>query len=127
MPAGGDAISSKLTISIEDKMSPDKAWQFLIKVLDIAGYTVVPRADGYEIVKTSADVSREALPIYIGIPWDQFPDTDERIRCVFYLSNIKVPTDDQSLADNELYKVLATLLPEASTSGCSGSQIEACI
>ena len=42
LPSMGNAINQKLTISIEDKMSPDKAWDFLIKILDIAGYSVVP-------------------------------------------------------------------------------------
>ena len=113
-PNSANAINSKVTISIEDKMSPDKAWEFLIQILDIAGYSVVPSSGIHQIVKTTPDVAREALPIYIGVPWDQIPDTEQRIRCVFYLSNIKVPGDPPE-PDNELYKVITALLPNGQT------------
>lgn len=114
LPAGANAITSKVTIALDQKMSADKAWKFLIQVLDIAGYSVVPSSGVYEIVKTTPDVAREALPIYIGVPWDQIPDTEQRVRCVFYLSNIKVPGDPPE-AENELYKVITTLMPNGQT------------
>ena len=115
LPAEANAITAKITISVEEKMSIDEAWDFLIKVLDIAGYSVVPSSGIYQIVKTTEAVTREALPIYIGVPWEQLPDTDQRIRCVFYLSNIKVPTNEPPEADNELYTVLSKLLPNGQT------------
>lgn len=111
---GANAINSKITIAIEDKMSCNDAWDFLIQILDIAGYSMVPRSGSYEIVKTTADVGREPLPIYIGVPWETIPETEERIRCVFYLSNIKVPADPGQEMENELYKVITGLMPSAS-------------
>jgi general secretion pathway protein D len=117
LPAGANAITSKVTISVEEKMSIDEAWIFLIKILDIAGYSVVPNAGIYQIVKTTEAVTREALPIYIGVPWDQIPESDQRIRCVFYLSNIKVPNDPPE-PENELYKIITTLMPN----GQAGAQ-----
>ncbi len=114
LPTGASAINAKVTIAIEEKMSIDKAWKFLIQVLDIAGYSVIPRSGMFEVVKTTPDVAREPLPIYIGVPWEQIPDTDQRIRCVFYLSNIKVPGDPPE-PENELYKVITGLMPNGQT------------
>jgi general secretion pathway protein D len=114
LPAGANAITSKVTISVEEKMSIDEAWNFLIKVLDIAGYSMVPSSGIYQIVKTTEAVTREALPIYIGVPWDQIPESDQRIRGVFYLSNIKVPNDPPE-PDNELYRIITTLMPNGQT------------
>ena len=117
LPTMADAISSKVTVAIEEKMNADEAWQFLIQVLDIAGYSIVPKPGGYGIVKTTPQIARASLPIYIGVPWDKIPDTEQRIRCVFYLSNIKVPSDSQDQS-NELNTVISKLLPN----GESGPQ-----
>lgn len=121
LPAGPNAITSKITISIEEKMTFDEAWDFLIEVLDIAGYSVVPSSGIYQIVRTTPEVTREALPIYIGVPWEQLPDSEQKIRAVFYLSNIKVPGGDLPEADNELFKVVTTLMPngQSGTAGAS--------
>jgi len=117
LPTMADAISSKVTVALEEKMNADEAWQFLIQVLDIAGYSLVPKPGGYGIVKTTPQIARASLPIYIAVPWDKIPNTEQRIRCVFYLSNIKVPADAQDQA-NELNTVISKLLPN----GESGPQ-----
>jgi type II secretory pathway component GspD/PulD (secretin) len=104
-------ITSKVSISFDEKMTTDEAWERLIEILDIAGYSVVPSSGIYQIVKTTPEVTREALPIYINVPWEQLPDSEQRIRCVFYLSNIKVPTNEPPEATNDLYTVITKLLP----------------
>jgi general secretion pathway protein D len=110
LPTMADAISSKVTVAIEEKMDTDEAWNFLIQILDIAGYSIVPKPGGYGVIKTTPQVARASLPLYIGVPWETIPNTEQRIRCVFYLSNIKVPADGQDQS-NELNAVISKLLP----------------
>ena len=111
VPIMTDEIKTKVTISIDEKMSIDQAWQLLILILDISGYSLIPKPGGYAIVKTTLQVSKEPLPLYIGVPYERLPNTDQRIRAMFFLSNIKVPKDKGAEASNELAKVILGLMP----------------
>lgn len=114
LPPKAEEITTKVTISIPEKLSLDQAWQLLILISDIAGYSLEPKPDNnYAIVKTSPQVYSDPLPLYIGVPYDQLPNTDQHIRAMFFLSNIKVPTPDQaaSTEQNTLNTVLKELLP----------------
>lgn len=112
VPVMTDEIKSKITLSISEKLTLDQAWQLLILVLDIAGYSLIPKpGNNYAIVKTTPQVSRDPLPLYIGVPYDRLPDNDQRIRAMFFLSNIKVPRDQAAMQANELYNVIKRLMP----------------
>lgn len=106
-PQGANAIANKVTLSLEEKLTLDQAWKLLYTVLDEAGYTMEPKNDMYVIKKNSPDITRDPLPLYIGTPPDKLPDTDQRIRYIYYLSNIKLTDDDSS----EVKVILTNLLP----------------
>jgi len=111
LPTGANAITSKLTFRSEERVSVRKAWKFLYTILDIAGYSVVKRLEGYAIVKNNADVARNPLPIYIGVAPDDLPKTDKRIKYIYYLSNIQVP-DFANARQSELNRILDQVLPK---------------
>ena len=108
LPQMANAINSKVTIRIEDKLSLDEAWNLLITILDIAGFSLIPKENTFSIVKKSPNTSKEPLPIYIGTKPDDLPDTDTYIRYLYYLTNIKVKE-----LEKELEPVLKELLPNA--------------
>lgn len=111
--SGDEAIKTKVTLYLKDKLTLDQAWAMLYTILDIAGYTMMPRQGMYAIVKNTATITKEPLPLYIGMPPQQLPDTDQRIRYVYYLANIK-PTDDE--ATSETVAILKNLLPADTSS-----------
>lgn len=112
LPSGANAIASTLTINIEDKLTKHEAWEMLVTLLDIAGYSIVPRGKAFlTIVKNSNNITKEPLPFYVGITPDQLPDTDERIRYLYYLTNMKVSADQKS----ELIKLLQEILPKTAS------------
>lgn len=111
LPMGAKAITSKLTLHIEEKMTLTEAWDFLYTILDIAGYSLIPKDDIYTVVQNSKDISREPLPIYIGIQPDQIPDTDQRIRYLYYLANIKL----SDAGENELITAIREILPDTAS------------
>ena len=76
------AIKSKVTLHLEKKINIDQAWKLLLTILDIAGYTVMPKGTMYEIIKNSPTITKEPLPLYIGVHPDKLPNTDQRIRYV---------------------------------------------
>lgn len=94
LPMGANAINAKVTLHLEDKISVDDAWDILYTLLDLAGYSMVAKEDTYNIVKTSKEVNKEALPLYIVKP-DEIPNIDKRIRYLYYFANIKIADETQ--------------------------------
>lgn len=115
LPTGDDAIKSKLTISISEKLTVDQAWETLYTILDIAGYSFVPRADGFSIVRVSKAISREPFRIFISTDYEHIPDTDERIIYLAYFTNIQVPSG-QSDGQNQIQKLLKTYVSKEAES-----------
>lgn len=111
LPQGANAITSKITLNIEEKLTLDEAWSLLFTIMDLAGYSLMPKGSFYIIVKNTPTVAREPLPLYIGTNPNNLPDTDQRIRYLYYLSNIKL-SDDPA---NEITQILQTLLPQGAT------------
>lgn len=109
LPIGANAINVKVTLHLEEKISIDEAWDILYTLLDIAGYSMVAKDDTYNIVKTTNDINREALPLYIVKP-EEIPNTDKRIRYLYYFSNIKI-SDDKNANNNEIMAILNSVLP----------------
>lgn len=112
LPQGANAITQKIIFSLPEKITLDSAWKLLYTLLDVAGYTMIPKENMYEIIKNNPNITREPLPLYIGIQPAKLPDTDQRIRYIYYLSNIKVSDDQES----ETLKILQNLLPANTSS-----------
>lgn len=107
LPSGANAIDAKVTLTINELLDLDEAWDILLSILDLADYSLVDQEPTYTIVKNSQAISREAVPIFIGIKPEELPDNDERIRYLYYFANIKV----SDAADGILMTVLRELLP----------------
>lgn len=104
-------ITSSITIFLDTPFTIDQAWEKLYTILDMAGYSLIDKDSQYTIVKTEKDISKEALPIFIGVPPQKIPDSDERIRYLYYLANLKVGDSDK-FASSELGIVLKEMLPD---------------
>jgi len=105
----GDSLAIKVTLHIEHKITPTQAWNVLNTLLDAAGYFIVPTESIIRIVKSGKEISREPVPTYIGVNPDDLPDTDQPIRYLYYLANIRISAEP----DNELNGILRDILPES--------------
>ncbi len=110
VPVMADAITSKVSVTLKEKLSVDEAWNFLTQVLELAGYAIINKPGAYEIVKIKPGMPYESLRIFMNVPYEDLPESDERIRCLFYLRNIKVP-GEAGEQENDLYNVLSRILP----------------
>ena len=112
LPMGANIINAKVTLHLEEKITVDEAWDILYTLLDLAGYSMIAKEDTYNIVKTTKDVYREPLPLYIVKP-EEIPNTDKRIRYLYYFSNIKVVDADTATpgVQNEMYDLVQQVLP----------------
>ncbi|HRN78371.1 MAG TPA: secretin N-terminal domain-containing protein [Candidatus Dependentiae bacterium] len=106
LPQGGNAIQAKVTLDIEKKLSLQEAWNILLTVLEVAGFSMVPKDDIYSIVPTSPTIGKEPLPVFIGTNIKDLPNSDQRIRFVHYLTNIQASKE----ADNELAIIFKELM-----------------
>jgi general secretion pathway protein D len=94
-----DPINVKVTLSLEHPLSRQEAWDVFQTLLDMAGFSMIVNANGYQIVKTSPETVRESLPLYIGVlP----PATDQKVRYLHYPVNIRL----SDAADSEILRIL---------------------
>lgn len=107
LPLGANAINAKITLHLDEKITVEQAWDILYTLLDIAGYSMIAKENTYNIVKTSKDVYREPLPLYIVKP-DEIPDIDKRIRYLYYFNNIKITGMPNA---DEVEGILRDILP----------------
>ncbi len=96
-PQGPQAIQQKITFEKKEKVSIEEAWKLLFNLLELSGYTMVedPK-EIFTVVKVDGNITREVLPAYISTTPDNLPATDQRIRYIAYLRNIKVPENNQT-------------------------------
>jgi Type II secretory pathway, component PulD len=90
-PQGPDALTQKITFKLAYKIPFAQAEQFLNTFLEMSGYSKVPSANGFKIIKNSTNSGRETLPLFINIAPDKLPKSEKRIRVIYYLENLKVP------------------------------------
>ncbi len=96
LPQGADAITAKATFSLEDEISLDEAWELLISILDLSGYSLVPHGDRIHIIKTDKNSSRQAYDLVVNVAPALLKKSDKKIRYIYYFSNIKVSKNNES-------------------------------
>ncbi len=90
LPAGEDALTQKLTFQLPEKITISTAWEHVLTILKVAGYSIIDQNNFYYVKKNGANINKEQLPLYVQTPSDQLPDDDQRIRLLYYFSNINV-------------------------------------
>lgn len=111
LPTGANAINFKVTLALPDMVTIQEAWNMLGTLLDIAGYSIVNKNNLYVIVKNSKNIMYEPFPLYINTPVDQLPNTNERIRYIYYLKNIKISSE----FNNQVAMLFKDTMPEDAT------------
>ncbi len=89
---GPDALVTQVNYKIEQKIPLEDAWNIVIALLNLAGYSLVPHADLSYIIKNDpANSTREAFPLYINTPLDTLSKSDMKIRYILYIKHLQVP------------------------------------
>ena len=116
LPQGDQAIKQKITFNYPEKITFNKAWDFLLTFVNLSGYSLtVDETNVYSIVKTDPNVVRDTMPLFISVAPEKLPKTEQKIRYVYYLTNIRVPENkDTSDPLNQTFKDILT--PEGATS-----------
>ena len=114
LPQGAKALTTKLTFELSHKISLSRAWNYLLTILNISGYTIIPNKTFSTIIKIDKNtLSKQELPLYINVPPAELPDVDIQVRYLRYLSNLQVPST--GTPSNALETLLTQMLSANST------------
>jgi len=94
-------LNAKVTFDAGKKITFMKAWEFLLMMLEQAGFSLVNQGKDMYTLVASDIVGTASLPIYINIDSEELPSTQERIRYIYYFKNISL-----SSQQNEISSVL---------------------
>ena len=117
-PQAPDAIKTKITYTHNKKLTINSAWNLALNFLEIAGYSLVPNENFYEVVRNRKFVNKN-LKLYIDTDFDKLPNNDEPIRYIYYFKNINLANDQD--AQKELGGILSSILPGGVSAGASTS------
>lgn len=100
-----NSITAKVTFDAGKQITMHEAWDFVIMILNQAGFTLVNRdANTYYIV-ANKDASKEVLPLYINVDYRVLPDSQEKIRYVYYCNTIQLSTKQSTEITTILTKI----------------------
>ncbi|MCX5923276.1 MAG: hypothetical protein NTU89_01785, partial [Candidatus Dependentiae bacterium] len=84
-----ETITSTVTFDAGRLVTITQAWDFVVMILEQAGFTLVLRGNGIYTLITNTKAFNEPLPLYIGVDYNQLPDSVERIRYIYYFNSIQ--------------------------------------
>lgn len=100
-------------------ISVDDAWNLLQTFIELSGFSLIHRRDNLYSVEKAAGpdgstASRDILPLFVDTPISAVPRSDTRIRYLYFLRNLKVPSQ-QDKESSPIFKVIKELLSKDAT------------
>ena len=114
-----DSIKGKLTFSHPKKISVDTAWNILVTILNNAGL-VLQSKDSMFVVVPKSNVQEVPPPLYINVPFKELPDSDVRIRYIYYFTKINLGVEDQKTS---ITTIINDMLPADESGEKGGASI----
>ncbi len=116
IPAGQQSIVEKVTFEMPEKITVGEGWERLLSFLRICGYSVIFQREFATIIKNDPkDTSRQPFPLYVQTNTSIIPDTDEKIRYLYYFYNMQISGDATSGSVIDILQAFlskdATILP----------------
>jgi general secretion pathway protein D len=90
-------LNAKVTFNAGKKITFMKAWEFLLMMLEQAGFSLVSQGKDMYALISSDLVSTTPLPIFINTDPNELPLTQERIRYIYYFKNISLTNQQNDL------------------------------
>ncbi|MBP6869415.1 hypothetical protein KBC04_00815 [Candidatus Babeliales bacterium] len=91
-------LNAKVSFDAGKKITFMKAWEFLLMMLEQAGFSLINQGkDMYALIGSDL-VGTTPLPIYIGTDTQEIPLSQERIRYIYYFKNISLQNQQGDLS-----------------------------
>jgi general secretion pathway protein D len=106
-------IVDKITINLGTKKI-NEAWNFVQIMLEKIGYSIIKKdAITYSITQVK-NINKEPLPLFINIPFEGLPNSEDRIRYLYYFKNINISKKTNNLSRTNIENMLKDFLPSNS-------------
>jgi len=92
-------LNAKVTFDAGKKISFMKAWEFLLMMLEQAGFSLVNQGKDLYALISSDNVGTTPLPIYINTDAQEIPLTQERIRYIYYFKNVSLMNQQNDISN----------------------------
>jgi len=108
-----DFKSQLITFTPRSKeVTLDVAWNLATLFLELSGYSwFLKQAGLYEIIPTGkkpdSGIFKEPLPMYVGTKPEDLPRSEDRIRYVYYLSNLTI-TEEKDNPLNQIFRDMSS-------------------
>lgn len=89
-----DLEGVKVSLSTRNPMTMHQAWNVLLTLMEVNGFSLIKTPNMYRVVKTEAN-GQEVLPVYSsyrGMQPENLPNSDLAIRYIYFLKNMKTDT-----------------------------------
>jgi general secretion pathway protein D len=90
IPQENQRLNAKVTLKLKDKVTLDEAWNLILELLTITGYSLNKQADVYSVIKNN-NFASESMPTYIN---QDPPNNELPVRYLYFFENISI--SDQS-------------------------------
>ena len=129
LPQGTAALGQKVTFRQKDRVTLEKAEEYIRLFLETAGYTMYDKGGMLVVTKVDKYNTHNEYPIFINTPPNQLPRQQERIHAIYYLSNLKVPVpgDTTNSINLILNDMLSSSLQEGNVSWLTDTKLNAII
>lgn len=101
-----DPLASQVTFDAGRKVTLKTAWELVMMLLDKAGFSLLPRGKDLYVLVANSALSTEQLPLYVNVNFNSLPDSEEKIRYIFYFENVQLSSQKASIES-----ILKTIFP----------------
>lgn len=96
IPQENQKLNAKVTMQLPKKVSIDEAWNLLLEMLTISGYSLKEGNESWTVIKNN-NFSGEALQTYIN---QNPPESEIPVRYLYFFKNISITGTDTSNKSN---------------------------
>ena len=108
-PVDQAGLQVKVNFPLPERISPQRAWEFMETFLQMAGFIITPKADDFAITPVT-NIDSTPLPLWGGnFSPECLPSNDEPIRYIYTFVNINI--SDNSAAKSNLQAIFKDMLP----------------
>src|SRR3989339_285178 len=90
-------LNAKVTFDAGKKITFLKAWDFLLMMLEQAGFSLINQGQDLYALIAVDQLGTVPLPIYINTDSNELPLTQEQIRYIYYFKNINITQQQNDL------------------------------
>ena len=105
IPQENQKLNAKVTYQKKEKIPVDEAWNLVLEMLTIAGYSLKEQQGIWTVIKTNS-IAGEALPVFVN---QNPPNNENPVRYLYFFENISISGQDSSTKAN-IESILSDML-----------------